>query len=118
LLRNLFFSFHPSIIDLMPPPGLGPSITVVGSGGGAGGGGGGGAGAGGVAVKRKSTGKSSHSRSYPRGVGLDFRKLAGLTLVSYIDHHGEYCRGVVWCGVANDKGNINIKHQRAGGALS
>jgi len=28
------------------------------------------------------------SRSYPRGVGLDFRKLAGLTLVSYIDHHG------------------------------
>jgi len=34
------------------------------------------------------TGKATHSRSYPRGVGLDFRKLAGLTLMSYIDHHG------------------------------
>ena len=33
--------------------------------------------------------KHTHSRSYPRGVGLDFRKLAGLTLMSYIDHHGE-----------------------------
>ena len=32
--------------------------------------------------------KSTHSRSYPRGVGIDFRKLAGLTLMSYIDHHG------------------------------
>lgn len=32
--------------------------------------------------------KGTHSRSYPRGVGLDFRKLAGLTLMSYIDHHG------------------------------
>jgi len=32
--------------------------------------------------------KTGHSRSYPRGVGLDFRKLPGLTLVSYIDHHG------------------------------
>lgn len=32
--------------------------------------------------------KPTHSRSYPRGVGLDFRKLAGLTLMSYIDHHG------------------------------
>ena len=40
-------------------------------------------------TKRKSTSKSSHSRSYPRGVGLDFRKLAGLTLISYIDHHGK-----------------------------
>jgi hypothetical protein len=40
-----------------------------------------------AAQKRKSN-KSSHSRSYPRGVGLDFRKLGGLTLVSYIDHHG------------------------------
>jgi hypothetical protein len=28
------------------------------------------------------------SRSYPRGVGPDFRKLTGLTLLSYIDHHG------------------------------
>merc|ERR1719491_2376672 len=34
------------------------------------------------------SGKATHSRSYPRGVGLDFRKLAGLTLNSYIDHHG------------------------------
>jgi len=32
--------------------------------------------------------KTTHSRSYPRGVGLDFRKLAGLTLMTYIDHHG------------------------------
>jgi hypothetical protein len=39
---------------------------------------------------RRSSGKTSHSRSYPRGVGLDFRKLAGLTLVSYIDHHGTW----------------------------
>ena len=38
---------------------------------------------------RKSGSKGTHSRSYPRGVGLDFRKLAGLTLVSYIDHHGK-----------------------------
>ena len=41
---------------------------------------------------RKATGSASKpatSRSYPRGVGLDFRKLAGLTLVSYIDHHGK-----------------------------
>mmetsp|Transcript_9961 Transcript_9961/g.12557 ORF Transcript_9961/g.12557 Transcript_9961/m.12557 type:complete len:303 (+) Transcript_9961:119-1027(+) len=34
------------------------------------------------------SGKTTHSRSYPRGVGLDFRKLAGLTLMGYIDHHG------------------------------
>jgi hypothetical protein len=40
------------------------------------------------AVRRTSNVKQSHSRSYPRGVGLDFRKLAGLTLLSYIDHHG------------------------------
>lgn len=40
-----------------------------------------------ISRQRNST-KSSHSRSYPRGVGLDFRKLAGLTLLSYIDHHG------------------------------
>lgn len=32
--------------------------------------------------------KQTHSRSYPRGVGVDFRKLAGLTLLNYIDHHG------------------------------
>ena len=31
------------------------------------------------------------SRSYPRGVGLDFRKLTGLTLLSYIDHHVSVC---------------------------
>ena len=40
-------------------------------------------------IPRRTSGKSNHSRSYPRGVGLDFRKLAGLTLVSYIDHHGK-----------------------------
>jgi len=40
------------------------------------------------ATKKKTGPKTSHSRSYPRGVGLDFRKLPGLTLVSYIDHHG------------------------------
>ena len=38
----------------------------------------------------RSVGKATHSRSYPRGVGIDFRKLAGLTLMSYIDHHGEF----------------------------
>jgi hypothetical protein len=40
---------------------------------------------------RRSSGKQSHSRSYPRGVGLDFRKLGALTLLSYIDHHGASC---------------------------
>jgi hypothetical protein len=40
---------------------------------------------------RRSSGKQSHSRSYPRGVGLDFRKLGALTLLSYIDHHGAFC---------------------------
>lgn len=40
------------------------------------------------ALKKKTGPKTGHSRSYPRGVGLDFRKLPGLTLVSYIDHHG------------------------------
>mmetsp|Transcript_26009 Transcript_26009/g.55714 ORF Transcript_26009/g.55714 Transcript_26009/m.55714 type:complete len:329 (+) Transcript_26009:221-1207(+) len=39
-------------------------------------------------TKKKTGPKTGHSRSYPRGVGLDFRKLPGLTLVSYIDHHG------------------------------
>jgi hypothetical protein len=34
--------------------------------------------------------KQIHSRSYPRGVGLDFRKLAGLSLINYIDHHGTF----------------------------
>lgn len=46
---------------------------------------------------RHPTKKSTHSRSYPRGVGLDFRKLAGLTLLSYIDHHGAYSRLNVYC---------------------
>ena len=32
--------------------------------------------------------KASHSRSYPRGVGLDFKKLSSQALMSYIDHHG------------------------------
>lgn len=32
------------------------------------------------------------SRSYPRGVGLDFRKLTSLTLLSYVDHHGVQVR--------------------------
>ena len=34
--------------------------------------------------------KSGVSRNYPRGIGLDFRKLSRTTLMSYIDHHGEY----------------------------
>eukprot|EP01083_Nonionella_stella_P078488 214826_1 len=38
--------------------------------------------------RNSGTGKPTHSRSYPRGVGLDFKKLPGLTLMSYIDHHG------------------------------
>jgi hypothetical protein len=53
-------------------------------------------------IPRRTSGKSNHSRSYPRGVGLDFRKLAGLTLVSYIDHHGALLwlwSVVVWVGV-------------------
>jgi len=32
------------------------------------------------------------SRSYPRGVGVDFRKLSTATLISYTEHHGVYCR--------------------------
>lgn len=42
----------------------------------------------GKAPRRTSGNTKNHSRSYPRGVGLDFRKLAGLTLLNYIDHHG------------------------------
>mmetsp|Transcript_32650 Transcript_32650/g.79334 ORF Transcript_32650/g.79334 Transcript_32650/m.79334 type:complete len:351 (+) Transcript_32650:113-1165(+) len=45
-----------------------------------------------VKVKKTSTKRESGSRSYPRGVGLDFRKLGGLTLISYIDHHGVHVR--------------------------
>lgn len=68
------------------------NIPSASSGGGRGrgsGSGGGGAGpVGGGTVGSGGGGKSTHSRSYPRGVGLDFRKLAGLTLMGYIDHHG------------------------------
>lgn len=45
---------------------------------------------GGTGTKKKTT--KSVSRSYPRNVGVDFRKLAGLTLVNYIDHHGACVR--------------------------
>ena len=41
-------------------------------------------------VARRQSAKVTHSRSYPRGVGLDFRKLAGLSLINYIDHHGMF----------------------------
>ena len=34
-----------------------------------------------------STSSTKPSRSYPRGVALDFRKLAGMALLGYIDHH-------------------------------
>lgn len=63
----------------MPFTGSGSSSGGRGSGGGRGGGRGSG-GSGG--------GRGSSSRSYPRGVGPDFRKLTGLTLLQYIDHHG------------------------------
>ena len=42
------------------------------------------------APHKRKQGPKHHSRSYPRGVGLDFRKLAGMTLASYIDHHATY----------------------------
>jgi hypothetical protein len=48
-------------------------------------------------VQRRTSGNKNHSRSYPRGVGLDFRKLAGLSLLNYIDHHGMYIYGWVCC---------------------
>lgn len=51
-------------------------------------GGGGGRGSGGKSSG--GGGGGSNSRSYPRGVGPDFRKLTGLTLNAYIDHHGMY----------------------------
>ncbi|GKY91922.1 hypothetical protein MPSEU_000163800 [Mayamaea pseudoterrestris] len=38
-------------------------------------------------AQRRGTYKQQ-SRAYPRGVCLDFRKLGGLSLLSYIDHHG------------------------------
>ena len=50
-----------------------------------------------VKVKKKTGPKTGHSRSYPRGVGLDFRKLAGLTLIGYIDHHGTYVCVILFC---------------------
>ena len=46
--------------------------------------------------QRRTSQKAGHSRSYPRGVGLDFRKLAGLTLFSYIDHHGTFTFESAW----------------------
>ena len=49
------------------------------------GGRGGGGGRGGA---RTNSASKATSRSYPRGVGPDFRKLTGLTLMNYIDHHG------------------------------
>lgn len=39
--------------------------------------------------RRSSGSKAGQSRSYPRGVGVDFRKVAGLTLLNYIDHQGK-----------------------------
>jgi len=39
-------------------------------------------------TKKGKKGAQHFSRSYPRGVGIDFRKLSNLTLMSYIDHHG------------------------------
>lgn len=46
-----------------------------------------------VANKRGTkTPKSTQTRSYPRGVGLDFRKLGSLTLQSFIEHHGVHVR--------------------------
>uniref|UniRef100_A0A7S1YT92 SGF29 C-terminal domain-containing protein n=1 Tax=Ditylum brightwellii TaxID=49249 RepID=A0A7S1YT92_9STRA len=71
--------------------GSGGGKLLEGSGSGGGGGGNGGnsasANEGGGGSSGRST-KTSHSRSYPRGVGLNFRNLAGPTLMSYIDHHG------------------------------
>jgi hypothetical protein len=48
--------------------------------------------------RRLSGNKQQHnpSRSYPRGVGLDFRKLPGLSLINYVDHHGMYPRAVIF----------------------
>jgi len=60
---------------------------------------------------RRASGKQGHSRSYPRGVGLDFRKLAGLTLLQYIDHHGTYnpCQiDRVLCRAATRKGRCGF----------
>jgi hypothetical protein len=48
------------------------------------------------APHKRKQGPKQQSRSYPRGVGLDFRKLAGLTLASYIDHHGALASLVVY----------------------
>ena len=70
----------PLLLPNMLPPGIKPQKS----------GAGGGAGDGPVRSGGRSVGKATHSRSYPRGVGIDFRKLAGLTLMSYIDHHGEF----------------------------
>ena len=37
----------------------------------------------------RGSGKGTHSRSYPRGIALDFRKLSGNSVMHYIDHHGK-----------------------------
>jgi hypothetical protein len=50
---------------------------------------------GGKAQRRVSGNNKSHSRSYPRGVAVDFRKLAGLSLLNYIDYHGSLLRMIV-----------------------
>ena len=89
----------------MLPPGIKPQKS----------GAGGGAGDGPVRSGGRSVGKATHSRSYPRGVGIDFRKLAGLTLMSYIDHHGEFATpsigggGGIW-----DSTRIRASRSRAG----
>lgn len=42
-----------------------------------------------IAGKQQRRGSyKQQSRAYPRGVALDFRKLGGLSLLSYVDHHG------------------------------
>ena len=75
----------------MLPPGIKPQKS----------GAGGGAGDGPVRSGGRSVGKATHSRSYPRGVGIDFRKLAGLTLMSYIDHHGEFATPSIGAAAAD-----------------
>ena len=56
----------------------------------------------GTAGKQQRRGSyKQQSRAYPRGVGLDFRKLGGLSLLSYIDHHGMY-------GIAEVEGESTV----------
>lgn len=51
-----------------------------------------GAGGGTGKTQRRGSGKGygNFSRSYPRGVCVDFRKLSYATVLNYIDHHGEF----------------------------